>query len=261
MERKYPDQLGRLVEFNFPPQRIISLVPSQTELLFYLGMNDRVVGITKFCVHPQEWFSSKAKIGGTKKFDFEIIDQLRPDLIIGNKEENYADGIDRLASNYPVWMSDISDWKSAMTMIESIGDLTGEETRVKNLVEDIREKFNWIEIGRMIKTVYLIWKDPLMAVGRNTFIDVMLSKAGLQNLMTSERYPELSLAEIVALSPEVLLLSSEPYPFKQKHVDELRDALPLTKILLVDGEMFSWYGSRLLLAPAYFANLRQLIET
>ena len=114
------DQLGRLVEFNFPPQRIISLVPSQSELLFDLSLAHRVVGITKFCVHPNEWFAIKTKVGGTKKFNFDNIDSLQPDLIIGNKEENYEEGIIELASKYPVWLSDITSWNSALKMISDV---------------------------------------------------------------------------------------------------------------------------------------------
>src|SRR6267154_5849608 len=121
------DQLGSSVAFNFPPQRIISLVPSQTELLFDLGLGEQVVGITKFCIHPKDWSTVKTKIGGTKKFQFDTIDALQPDLILGNKEENYEAGIHLLAAKYPVWMSDIASWESAMEMILSLGDLTGKD--------------------------------------------------------------------------------------------------------------------------------------
>src|SRR5258706_7655314 len=142
MKRKSSiDQLGRLVEFSFPPQRIISLVPSQTELLFDLGLADRVVGITKFCVHPNEWFKTKTKVGGTKKFQFDVINALQPDLIIGNKEENYEEGITQLAGKYPVWMSDIANWESAMGMIKSVGELANESVKADLLVDEIQHKF------------------------------------------------------------------------------------------------------------------------
>lgn len=256
MKRKIStDQLGRSVEFNFPPQRIISLVPSQTELLFDLNLADRVVGITKFCVHPQEWFNSKIKIGGTKKFNFEIINQLRPDLIIGNKEENYKEGIAQLSNHYPVWMSDITDLNSAMKMIQSVGDLVDENARSILLEDEIGIKFEKIQPVSPRRSLYLIWKNPWMAAGKDTFINTMLTKIGLVNCIEQNRYPELALDEIKILSPELILLSSEPFPFKQKHVEELQQILPNSKIILVDGEMFSWYGSRLLNAPDYFATL------
>jgi len=249
------DQLGRLVELNFPPQRIISLVPSQTELLFDLGLGDRVVGITKFCVHPNEWFTSKTKVGGTKKFQFDIIDSLQPDLIIGNKEENYEQGINQLASRYPVWMTDITSWESAMQMIKLVGDVVDERTKADCLVEEIQDKFGAIKPLSTKSVLYLIWKDPWMAAGKNTFIDAMLYKIGLVNCLEKDRYPKLSIDEIKRLSPEVILLSSEPFPFQQKNLEELQLVLPKAKIILIDGEMFSWYGSRLLKAADYFPTI------
>jgi ABC-type Fe3+-hydroxamate transport system substrate-binding protein len=256
MEKKQCfDQLGRSVEFNFPPQRIISLVPSQTELLFDLGLANRVIGITKFCVHPNDWFTSKTKVGGTKKFQFDIIDSLQPDLIIGNKEENYEDGINQLASRYPVWISDITNWENAMAMIEEVGSLVDENVKAKFLLSELESKFERIKPFTPKKVLYLIWRNPWMAVGKNTFIDAMLLKLGLVNCIESERYPELSFEEMKRLSPEIIMLSSEPFPFKEKNIEELQVVLPIAKIILVDGEMFSWYGSRLLKAADYFSTM------
>ncbi len=256
MEKKQcSDQLGRLLEFKFPPQRIISLVPSQTELLYDLGLSDRVVGTTKFCVHPSEWRKSKTKVGGTKNFNFDVIEQLKPDLILGNKEENYQAGIAQLASHYPVWLSDITDWDSALKMIRSVGDLVGEEAKANSLANAINDKFINVKQFSNQKTLYLIWQNPWMAVGKNTFIDSLLLKIGLINCVEKERYPELALHDLRELCPEVILLSSEPYPFKPDHVNELQLIFHEAKIILVDGEMFSWYGSRLLKAPDYFSSL------
>src|SRR5258705_10336854 len=173
------DQLGRLVEFNFPPQRIISLVPSQSELLFDLDLGERVVGVTKFCVHPKGWSNTKTIIGGTKKFQFDTIDALQPDLILGNKEENYEEGIHRLAAKYPVWMSDIASWESAMEMILSLGDLTGEDRKAASMVKEIAEGFENAKPFSPARTLYFIWRNPWMAAGKNTFIDTLLSKIGL----------------------------------------------------------------------------------
>jgi len=255
-KRQSIDQLGRCVEFNFPPQRIVSLVPSQTELLFDLGTTDRVVGITKFCVHPKEWFRSKPKVGGTKTFHLDIIDQLKPDLIIGNKEENEETRIKQLFEKYPVWMSDIVDWTSSMKMITEVGDLVNEGARAGMLTAEIQKRFESIKPLGVKKVLYLIWKKPWMAAGKGTFIDTLLAKIGLTNSVEAARYPSLSMEEIINLAPEIILLSSEPFPFKEKHIVELRQSLPQSKILLVDGEMFSWYGSRLLHAPDYFSSLK-----
>jgi ABC-type Fe3+-hydroxamate transport system substrate-binding protein len=251
----FTDHLFQKVKISFPPQRIISLVPSQTELLFYLGLSGQVVGITKFCVHPAEGFTTKTKVGGTKNFRFDVIDQLNPDLIIGNKEENYAEGINELEKKYPVWISDINSFEDALSMMEIIGQLTERETEAARLISEIKTSFLGLMPRPSLKVLYLIWKSPWMAAGKNTFIDNMLSKIGLKNILTESRYPAISESQLQQLQPDVVMLSSEPFPFNQKHIQELQIALPKAKVILVDGEMFSWYGSRMLKAPAYFSSL------
>lgn len=245
---------------NFPPQRIVSLVPSQTELLHDLGLGDRVVGITKFCVHPVAWFAEKQRVGGTKTLNFNKIAALRPDLILGNKEENERAQIELLAETYPVWMSDIRSLADAVEMIRGIGQLTDTAAPAEEIAEKIEAGFAALRstIYRPPSTVYLIWRKPFMAAGGDTFIQTMLAAAGFANVFGDRsRYPEISVADLVAAQPEVVLLSSEPYPFREKHLAELHEICPAAKIQLVDGEMFSWYGSRLLFAPEYFRILRQ----
>jgi ABC-type Fe3+-hydroxamate transport system substrate-binding protein len=245
------DQLGRKVDVIKHPRRIVSLVPSQTELLFDLGLADRVVGITKFCVHPQEWFRTKTRVGGTKKLHFNVIRSIAPDLVIANKEENNQADIERLEKEFPVWVSDVNDLASALEMIRSVGELTN--TDASKLMKEIDLGFNKLQgITPKRKTLYLIWKKPYMAAGSDTFINDMMQRCGLENAVLECRYPELTEDAIVALNPELILLSSEPFPFSEKHISELQQLLPLTSIKLVDGEMFSWYGSRLRSAPSYF---------
>jgi ABC-type Fe3+-hydroxamate transport system substrate-binding protein len=255
MQRTFIDQLGTSVTITYPPKRIISLVPSQTELLYSLGLESEVVGITKFCVHPKHWKSAKTIVGGTKEFRFDVIDALQPDLIIGNKEENYEEGIVQLREKYPVWMSDIVSFEDSLSMIEHVGELTNKIEAAKKLKESIVSQFSALQTLQSEKVLYLIWRKPWMAAAKNTFIDSMLGKMGLQNALTTSRYPELIDDEIRELNPSLVFLSSEPYPFKQKHVEELQEIFPTAKILLVDGELFSWYGSRMLLAPKYFGSL------
>ncbi|WP_420387869.1 ABC transporter substrate-binding protein [Roseivirga sp.] len=251
------DQMGREVNVPDRPQRIISLVPSQTELLYDLGLTTEVVGVTKFCIHPENWRKEKTVVGGTKQVHFDIIEELQPDLIIGNKEENEEGFIKELQSKYPVWMSDIESLSDALDMIEAIGEITCKIKEAEALVVNILSEFSELEaVTQLKKAVYLIWKKPYMAAGNQTFIQEMLEQAGYENLVKDVRYPELSKKRLVELQPEVLLLSSEPYPFKDKHIQELKEVLPNTDIRLVDGEMFSWYGSRLLKAPGYFKSLR-----
>jgi ABC-type Fe3+-hydroxamate transport system substrate-binding protein len=252
------DQLGHEVQLpTFPPQRIVSLVPSQTEMLSHLGLTEQVAGITKFCIHPEPWRQSKTIVGGTKKFDFKRIDQINPDLVIGNKEENYREGIERLREKYPVWMSDISTLEDAFKMIDNVGHLVNRKKDAQYLIEEIWNEFREFRKPVQPKTVlYLIWYSPWMAAGSQTLINSMLRMMGLKNAVHDEpRYPELSPIDICELNPDLIFLSSEPYPFKQKHLGELREIAPQSKIVFVDGEMFSWYGSRLLKAPAYFKSL------
>ena len=253
------DQVGRTVVVPKYPKRIVSLVPSQTELLFDLGLAARVVGITKFCIHPDDWFHSKTRIGGTKQLDFEAILALNPDLIIANKEENNKEDIEWLEKNFPVWVSDVNDLDSALEMIRFIAELT--RTDSSKLTQEIQSGFSQLmPIQPQKKVLYLIWKNPYMAVGNDTFINELMQRCGFENVLSQSRYPELTDDEIVQLNPGLILLSSEPYPFKEKHIKELQNLLPNATIKLVDGEMFSWYGSRLKLAPSYFTNLVESIN-
>lgn len=252
----FTDQMDRCVRLEKSPQRIISLVPSQTQLLHALGLEDRVVGITKFCIHPDDWFRNKPRVGGTKAVSFDKIKELNPDLILGNKEENERSDIEALEQEYPVWMSDIYNLEDALEMIRAIGELTGTDSKARELTELIQS--NFFNLNSKIsnlncKTVaYFIWNDPGFCAGRNTFIDDMLQKCGLTNYFTEERYPQFKLGEEM---PDFVFLSSEPFPFKESHVQEFQKQFPDSKVVLVDGEMFSWYGSKLVDAPEYFTNL------
>ena len=254
----YTDQLLRTIAISATPQRIVSTVPSQTELLHYLGLEKEVIGITKFCIHPSSWFRSKERIGGTKQLNIAKIKDLKPDLILANKEENQKNQIEELALQFPVWVSDVNDLSSACVMIKEIGSITGREKKAEELVQGIRSAFYSENIipNQRLRTAYLIWKEPYLTVGGDTFIHQMVEYAGFKNIFADRaRYPQIEIEEINGLDCELLLLSTEPYPFKENHVEELKQLLPKTKILLVDGELFSWYGSRLLQAPSYFKNL------
>lgn len=252
------DQMQRTIEIPDQPQRIISLVPSQTELLYDLGLGQRVIGITKFCIHPETWFRTKTRIGGTKKLDLEKIRHLKPDLIIGNKEENTKHDIAVLEKEFPVWMSDIRDLSGALEMIGSIADITGTKPAADPIRERIEEEFNSLLPLDPPKTVaYFIWRKPFMVAGHETFINDMLQRCGLINVFddSDARYPEISDQDLEEAAPELILLSSEPYPFKKEHIDELRSICPGTPVELVNGEYFSWYGSRLLHATEYFKSV------
>ncbi|TDO22758.1 helical backbone metal receptor [Pedobacter duraquae] len=259
MQKVFQDQMGRTIHVNHPPKRIISLVPSQTELLFELGLNKELVGLTKFCIHPAAAVAEKTKIGGTKKLKIDLIRSLQPDLIIGNKEENEQGDIETLMAEFPVWMSDISNLEEAKVAIAGIGEVVDRAPEAAYLNHLITAGFSDLQVlalqqGIDKKVAYLIWKDPYMFAGRNTFIHGILAINGLSNVVTADRYPELTLDALAALKPELILLSSEPYPFKEKHILEIQERIPEAQVMLVDGEMFSWYGSRLVKAVQYFFN-------
>jgi len=258
----FTDQTGRSIAISQPPKRIISLVPSQTEFLFELGLEDAVVGITKFCVHPQKWFRNKTKVGGTKQVNIEIIRKLEPDLVIANKEENIKSQVEELENECPVWISDVNNLNSAYQMMEQIGCLTNTATIAKEIIAAIKEEFRSLpDIKLQLKTCYLIWQKPYMTIGGDSFIHSILQTAGLENVFKDySRYPEISVLQLQSLQPDLLLLSSEPFPFRQKHIDELQPFFPKTEILLVDGELFSWYGSRLRFTPRYLSNLFQYLQ-
>ncbi|MBS4065310.1 MAG: ABC transporter substrate-binding protein [Chitinophagaceae bacterium] len=258
MSMNVQDQTGKLISKPSSPLRIVSLVPSITELLFDLGLNDDVVGITKFCVHPKEWFQTKTRVGGTKTVSVEKVKTLQPNLILANKEENVKEQVEELAKEFSVYTSDITTVADAYNMMLKVGELTDTKEKAVEIVETIKTGLVKPEQAKTLKVLYLIWQKPYMAAGGDTFINDMLLKAGLVNVLQQQnRYPQLTVDEIKALNPDVLLLSSEPFPFQQKHADELKQLTGIGTIKLVDGEIFSWYGSRMLQAPAYFAKLRE----
>ena len=259
----YTDQIGHTIELPSPPERIVSLVPSQTELLFDLGLDTEVVGITKFCIHPEHWFRSKTRIGGTRQLHIDKIRALSPDLVIANKEENWQTEVKEIETFAPVWTSDIHTTDDAMQMIRSIGAITNRQVAAERLVKKISRDLIGLASGKTagIPVAYLIWKDPYMTVGGDTFISNMLDKAGLRNVFADrDRYPEINPEALESSGAGLVLLSSEPFPFAQKHIEALETLLPGKRCLLVDGEMFSWYGSRMQHFNAYIQRLWKEID-
>ncbi len=264
MNRLFKDQMQRAVSLLHPPKRIVSLVPSQTELLYDLGLEEEVLGITKFCLRPSHWFHSKKRVGGTKKLNLDAIDALQPDLIIGNKEENEKQQIEILEKKYSVWMSDVATFQDALRMIILIGELVDKKDAAKRITTEIETRFANLPKASNLKrrAAYIIWRDPYMVAASGTFIDEMLRLSGFENIFHSKsRYPEISPTELAAAAPEVILLSSEPYPFQEKHKAEFKQLCPAAVIQCVDGELFSWYGSRLIHSAAYFEQLQKDVHT
>lgn len=255
------DHTGFSLQAPAVPQRIVSLVPSQTELLHALGLENQVVGITKFCIHPNPWFRCKMRVGGTKDVHIDRVRALNPDLILANKEENDRSQIEALRSEFPVWTSDVLNLADALRMIRDVGQLCNAAAQAESLAVQIQNSFSAMASPVKAKrAAYMIWNHPLMSVNADTFIHDMLCLAGFENVFAERqdsRYPMITEDQLVEAAPEVVLLSSEPFPFKEKHVQEIQQWLPDAQVVLVDGELFSWYGSRLLYSVAYFVQLRK----
>jgi len=256
------DALDRAVTLPKPPQRIVSLVPSQTELLAHLGLSDHVVGITRFCVHPDDWRDQKAIVGGTKEVDVERVAALDPDFILANHEENTPEDVEAVAEHAPTYVTDVPTVASALAMIRTVGMLADRADVANALVDAIEERFDALEDHAPIRAAYLIWRDPFMTVGRDTIIHDVMGRGGFINAFGDRtRYPEITLDTLVDAAPDVLLLPDEPFPFPQKprFSADLREALTDTPIQFVDGERFSWYGPRLLSTPAHLSTLRHAL--
>lgn len=259
----YTDQLGSKISLSSRPLRVISLVPSQSEFLWDIGLKSELIGITKFCIHPQELYRTIERVGGTKQLDLKKIRKLKPDLIIGNKEENEKAQIEVLQNEFPVWMSDIYTLDDAFQMMLALGEIFDKKVESKKIVNEISSSVSQIkDCFKAQRVLYLIWNNPYMGIASNTFIDGVLNHIGLKNVLNDlSRYPELSTAFLKDLNPDYCFLSSEPFPFNQSHILELQEILPNTKLKLVDGEVFSWYGSRLLKLADYVNELkRELID-
>ncbi|MDT0644460.1 helical backbone metal receptor [Zunongwangia sp. F363] len=251
------DQLGRKFELPEIPKRVVSLVPSQTELLVDLDLEKKLVGITKFCVHPKDLRKRKKVVGGTKSVHLDKIEALHPNLILCNKEENTEEMVLELEKIAPVHVSDISKMEDAFQIIQQYGKILCCENKAEKIIAGVKSKKSLLEkklSGRKkLKVAYFIWKKPLMVAGTDTFINALLELNGFKNVYTG-RYPETNLQELQELKPDLVFLSSEPFPFKEKDKKIFKDTK--AKIILVDGEFFSWYGSRLLDAMDYFMHLQ-----
>ena len=263
--KQLTDQLGISHSFDFSPKRIVSLVPSQTELLYDLGLEDSIVGITKFCVHPYHFKTTKKIVGGTKSVHYDKIRLLEPDIIICNKEENTLEMVDELRKICPVWVTNVATLHDNFQMITDFGNLFNKRTEARKwndkLAFALSDFENFIRDIPVRKVAYFIWKNPYMVAGSGTFIDELLKLNHFQNLYASiERYPEIELLKMEEEGGlDLILLSSEPFPFKAEDGYEIKKYDTNAQVILVDGEMFSWHGSRLLKAFDYFKYLHNSI--
>ena len=255
------DALGRPVVLPAPPRRVVSLVPSQTELLADLGLDEEVVGLTRFCIHPDGWKQTKTIVGGTKRVHADRVAALAPDLVLANKEENVREQVEALGGLAPVYVTDVAAVDDALAMIRAVGGLVDRAARAEALAAEIATGFDRLGEAPPLRAAYLIWRGPWMSVGRDTIVHDVMRRAGFANVFGDRtRYPEVSAGELAAARPDVVLLSSEPFPFRQKHVAEVEGLVPGVRVALADGELFSWYGSRLRHAPPYLAALHAALS-
>lgn len=265
--RTFFDQLDREVRVNGRPGRIISLVPSQTELLVDLGLEDSIVGVTKFCVHPPGLKERKKIVGGTKKVNSDKIGALSPDIILCNKEENTPEMVAELEKFAPIHVSDVVNLDDSIELIREYGEIFEVRDQAFKIAGDVirkRDEFrDFIKTQPVKKVAYFIWKNPWMVVGGNTFIDHLLKMNNFENVFAAEksRYPETDMLSLAKMKVDYVFLSTEPYPFEQEHKKEFEGVIKASHIHIVDGEYFSWYGSRLIGAFDYFKSLQSLLRS
>lgn len=257
----FTDQTGAEIWLEDVPQRIVSLTPSITELLFDLGLNQQIVGITKHCSYPEVKTRHKERVGELKNPDVEKIRALNPDLIIGNKRENLKEVVEELRQDFPLWLSDVNCVEDASSMIRSIGEMVEKQHSAQWIATKIEERFAELGIeqkDKIKRVAYLVWRKPWMVAGAATFSSAVLEKAGLVNVFQGvDGYPEITDIQIRKGEPEVVMLPSEPFPFNERNVLEMRSLCPGASVSLVDGQLLSWYGSRLLRTPDYLRALKQ----
>ncbi|WP_440120932.1 ABC transporter substrate-binding protein [Tenacibaculum sp. Ill] len=241
-------------------KRIISLVPSQTELLVDLGLEENIVGVTKFCIHPKRLLKSKTIVGGTKNIKIDRIKNLQPDIILCNKEENTKEIVEACQQVAFTHVSDIFTLSDSLELISLYGSFFEKQVEAKKMINNLESKIidfkKFVENKKSRTVAYFIWRNPWMVAASNTFINHLLELNKFENVYANEkRYPEVDIKDIHKKKPELILLSSEPFPFKEKHITEIKEHTSNSTSILVDGEYFSWYGSRLLKAFDYFKEL------
>ena len=240
--------------------RIVSLVPSITETLFDLGLTtDEIVGRTKFCIHPKDYVDKIEIIGGTKNLNIDKIKSLKPDFIIANKEENIKEQVEELMKDFKVLVTNVETLEDNYYLLKQLGHLFGKEEKAQFFNLKTYEAFDSQKSEKRLKVAYLIWKNPYMTIGGDTFISKILEELGFENLFNNQkRYPEIQLEDLK--SADLIFLSSEPFPFKEKHIAEIQEVCQNQKIKIVDGEAFSWYGTHIAKCGEYYRKLLEKIR-
>ncbi|WP_153721000.1 helical backbone metal receptor [Sporosarcina cascadiensis] len=251
MKKEVTDHLGRTLLYEFPPKRIVTLCPGITETLFALGLEEEIAGRTRYCIYPEAAKQVPA-VAGTKDLNLEKIHAVKPDLIIMEKEENTKEMVETLSEFYPVYVAEVQTIDDAFRMITDMGTLTDRQQQADLLAADINQAFAELPALPAARVAYVIWKKPYMVAGRSTYINTLLQRIGFITPFaeSADRYPAVTEEQFKEAKLDLVLLASEPYPFKEKQQKQFQDMLPDSSIQLIDGEMF-WYGARMLLSANY----------
>ncbi|HCA06947.1 ABC transporter substrate-binding protein [Chryseobacterium sp.] len=235
--------------------KVVSLVPSITEALFDLGLTEHeVIGRTKFCIHPENKVKNVAVIGGTKNINIDKIKALQPDLILANKEENIKEQVEALMDDFKVIVTNVETIEDNYYLLKMLGNTFNKEERAQQFNLKIYDVLEQAKLECPVKAAYLIWKNPYMTIGSDTFIHKILAEIGFENIFKDQtRYPEIQMKDLA--EADIIMLSSEPFPFKEKHIEEMKAFYPDKKIMIVDGEAFSWYGTHIAKCGDYFKGL------
>jgi ABC-type Fe3+-hydroxamate transport system substrate-binding protein len=251
------DAFGKSFEMAEPARRIISLIPSITEIFFTLGVEDRVVGVTKFCTEPPEGVAGKPKVGGQKNPRVDAIIDLKPDLVVANVEENRKEHVEALqAAGLNVFVTYPRTVREGIRLIRDLGVLTDASAQSEALATRCGDALAEVEQATVdrapVRAFCPIWRNPYMTINHDTFIHDMLRVCGGENIFHDypQRYPKVTLTEMAARKPEVILLPDEPFPFGEKHLpdfDPLREvpAVRAGRLHLLDGKILCWYGPRI----------------
>jgi iron complex transport system substrate-binding protein len=260
-QKKVVDQIGRTVEFSYPPIRIISLAPGLTDTLYSLGLENEIVGRTRYCIHPKEKVDKAVPVGGTKEINIDKIRALKPDLIFTEKEENTREIVEQLEKEFPVYVAEVQTVQDAFKMIEDLGELTSRTPEARKLLSTIETGFQSLPTYKKKRVAYVIWRKPYMVVGTPTYIDSLLTTMGFVNAFSGfeGRYPAVTMEDFQEAKLDYLFLATEPFPFNEKHIPEFSAFLPSVKPIILDGEMF-WYGPRMIDAVHYFKRIIESLE-
>lgn len=247
------DHLGRTVEYAYPPKRIISIVPGITDILYSLQLDAEIVGRTRYCVYPKDKVEQSKTIGGTKKVKPDQIRELKPDLIIAEKEENTKEIVEMLEAEFPVYVCEMQAVEDTYKIIRDLGEITDRQTEAQKLHSEIETAIQSLPSGKGSKYAYVIWQKPYMVAGADTYITSLLEKMNFVNAFSKYegRYPAVKEDDFRNADLDYIFLATEPFPFQEKHIKLFSELFPDVHVMSLDGEMF-WYGPRMIEAAEYF---------